>query len=36
MFFVESIDTSGPILVSRTGDLGCSNRGDKEPKYPFI
>jgi len=23
-------------LVSRTGDVGCSNRGDKALKWPLI
>jgi hypothetical protein len=25
----ESMNVSGPLLVSRTGDVGCSNRRDK-------
>jgi len=28
-FHQESLKTSGPLLVSRTGDVGCSNRMDK-------
>jgi len=31
-FHQESINVSGPLLVSRTGDVGCSNRGDKALK----
>ena len=27
---------SGPVLVSRFGDAGCSERRVKAPKYPFI
>jgi len=32
----ESINVSGPFLVSRTGDVGCSNRHDKALKLPLI
>jgi len=35
-FRQESINVSGPLLVSRTGDVGCSNRGDKALKWPLI
>jgi len=33
--YQESINISGPFLVSRTGDVGCSNRLDKVLKYPL-
>jgi len=32
----ESINVSGPLLVSRTGDVGCSNRRDKVLKWSLI
>jgi len=32
----ESSIVSGPLLVSRTGDVGCSNRMDKVLKYRLI
>jgi len=34
--FVESITSSEPFLVSRTGDAGCSDRKDKAPKCTLI
>jgi len=34
-FHLESINISGPFLVSRMGDVGCSNRLDKALKYPL-
>jgi len=30
------INASGPLLVSRTGDVGCSNRVDKALKSRLI
>ena len=34
--FLEYNQPSGPFLVSRTGDAGCSERGVKVPKCPLI
>jgi len=35
-FLEESMNVSGPLLVSRTGDVGCSNRRDKVLKWSLI